>query len=320
MLDPVADKLLMDSLFLTLAFEGHLPPWIAVLVIARDLLIVAGTLALRYLAGRFRVEPLFLGKISTFMQIVLGGAVLLQLSVLPGLLGCDPAAGDRHRRDRAWPRPLPTCSRPARIWVAGTRAAVTRRARRRRPGEPAPAPCQLVLDLPHAAGDGLTDFMPAASNREALDAVLGWPAWPAHGLSADRARRPAARATWPRSGRERAGAVFLRGPELWEPAEPLRRLGRPPRPASSTMPTRPPQEVQLFHLWNRMVERGGSLLLTARSPGRRLGRAPAGPALAAADRLAGADRRARRRAAGRAAGQAVGRPPDPGRRRTSWRS
>ena len=86
-LDPVADKLLMDSLFLTLAFEGHLPPWIAVLVIARDLLIVAGTLALRYLAGRFRVEPLFLGKISTFMQIMLGGAVLLQLSVLPGLLG-----------------------------------------------------------------------------------------------------------------------------------------------------------------------------------------------------------------------------------------
>ena len=84
-LDPVADKLLMDSLFLTLAFEGHLPPWLAVLVISRDLLIVAGTLALRYLAGRFRVEPLFLGKISTFMQIVLGGAVLLQLSVLPGL-------------------------------------------------------------------------------------------------------------------------------------------------------------------------------------------------------------------------------------------
>jgi cardiolipin synthase len=84
-LDPVADKLLMDSLFLTLAFEGHLPPWIAVLVISRDLLIVAGTLTLRYLAGRFRVEPLFLGKVSTFMQIVLGGAVLLQLSILPWL-------------------------------------------------------------------------------------------------------------------------------------------------------------------------------------------------------------------------------------------
>jgi cardiolipin synthase len=84
-LDPVADKLLMDSLFLTLAFEGHLPAWIALLVIARDLLIVTGTLALRYMAGRFRVEPLFLGKLATLMQIFLGGAVLLQLSYLPAL-------------------------------------------------------------------------------------------------------------------------------------------------------------------------------------------------------------------------------------------
>jgi cardiolipin synthase (CMP-forming) len=84
-LDPIADKLLMDSLFITLALEGHLPPWVALLVLARDLLIVAGTLALRYLAGRFRVEPLFLGKVSTFMQIVLGAAVLLQLSALPAL-------------------------------------------------------------------------------------------------------------------------------------------------------------------------------------------------------------------------------------------
>jgi cardiolipin synthase (CMP-forming) len=85
-LDPVADKLLMDSLFLTLAFAGHLPAWLALLVIGRDLLMVAGTLALRMLAGRFRVEPLLVGKLSTFFQIILGGTVLVGLSVLPGLL------------------------------------------------------------------------------------------------------------------------------------------------------------------------------------------------------------------------------------------
>ena len=84
-LDPVADKVLMDSLFLTLAFEGHLPVWVAALVIGRDLLIVGGTLFLRLAAGRFRIEPLLLGKISTFLQIALGCAVLAQLSVLPGL-------------------------------------------------------------------------------------------------------------------------------------------------------------------------------------------------------------------------------------------
>ena len=35
------------------------------------------------MAGRFRVEPLLLGKASTLMQILLGGAVLGQLSILP---------------------------------------------------------------------------------------------------------------------------------------------------------------------------------------------------------------------------------------------
>jgi cardiolipin synthase (CMP-forming) len=84
-LDPVADKLLLASLFVVLALEGHLPAWIVLLVIGRDLLIVLGTLALRLLAGRFRVEPLLLGKLSTFFQIVLGAAVLAELSVLPGL-------------------------------------------------------------------------------------------------------------------------------------------------------------------------------------------------------------------------------------------
>ena len=82
-LDPIADKLLMDSLFLALAFAGHLPMWIAGLVIARDLLMVAGTLVLRLLVGRFRVEPLLIGKLSTLAQIMLGGVVLAQLSFLP---------------------------------------------------------------------------------------------------------------------------------------------------------------------------------------------------------------------------------------------
>jgi cardiolipin synthase len=54
-------------------------------VIGRDLLIVLGTVALRLFVGRFRVEPLLIGKLSTFFQIVLGGAVLAELSVLPGI-------------------------------------------------------------------------------------------------------------------------------------------------------------------------------------------------------------------------------------------
>lgn len=84
-LDPVADKLLMASLFLTLVVEGHLPAWLAALVIGRDLLILSGALALRLFIGRYRVEPLLIGKLATFVQLVLGGAVLIQLSLVPEL-------------------------------------------------------------------------------------------------------------------------------------------------------------------------------------------------------------------------------------------
>ena len=115
-LDPIADKLLMDSLFLTLAFDAHLPAWIALLVIGRDLLMVAGTLALRLLAGRFRVEPLLVGKLSTFFQIVLGGVVLAQLSFFPAsTVLVRPTAGhDRDLRGR-----LGHCLRACggRIWT-----------------------------------------------------------------------------------------------------------------------------------------------------------------------------------------------------------
>ena len=60
-------------------------------------MIVVGTLVLRIVAGRFRVEPLLLGKASTFMQILLGGAVL-GATVDPALAGAvDRASADPDR-------------------------------------------------------------------------------------------------------------------------------------------------------------------------------------------------------------------------------
>ena len=52
-IDPLADKLLLTASFFTLAWLGHLPLWLAVLVIARDLVIVIGGLAYHYLVGKF---------------------------------------------------------------------------------------------------------------------------------------------------------------------------------------------------------------------------------------------------------------------------
>lgn len=127
-----------------------------------------------------------------------------------------------------------------------------------------PAQRQLVLDLPHQVGEGVADFLPAPCNRAALDAVLRWPDWPA---TACLVVGP------PGSGKSHLGkiwatrsqAVTLRGRDLWAPAEPLRRLGA----ASACLIDEAEDladEALLFHLYNLLAERRGSLLLTATRP------------------------------------------------------
>ena len=132
------------------------------------------------------------------------------------------------------------------------------------PPAAAAAPRQLLLDLPHTVGEGLADFLPSPSNREALDAVLRWPAWP--GVACLLFGPPASGKTHlARIWADRAKAVFLRGHEVWEPAEPLRRLGE----ASACVVDDAEDmadETLLFHLYNRLAERRGWLLLTASRP------------------------------------------------------
>ena len=89
-LDPVADKLLMTGLFGTLAWLGALPAWLFVLTLVRDLLIVAGVIALRRLIAGFRVAPHMLGKLCTCAQLCLTGAALGGLSLLPPLADLVP--------------------------------------------------------------------------------------------------------------------------------------------------------------------------------------------------------------------------------------
>jgi DnaA regulatory inactivator Hda len=123
---------------------------------------------------------------------------------------------------------------------------------------------QLALDLPHAEGTTLSDFLPAASNRQAYDALMAWPAWPATALVLE-GPEGAGKTHLLRIWVARAHAVQYAPAELWEPAQPLRRLG------SATAATvdnvdEVEDEVQLFHLYNLLAERRGSLLLTASRP------------------------------------------------------
>jgi cardiolipin synthase len=75
-LDPVADKLLVGCLFLVLARAELVPAWLVALAIGRDVILVVGAVILRSRLARFRIEPLVIGKISTFLQLVLLGFVL----------------------------------------------------------------------------------------------------------------------------------------------------------------------------------------------------------------------------------------------------
>jgi cardiolipin synthase (CMP-forming) len=80
-LDPVADKLLLVGVFVTLGVVGDLPSWLVVLVVSRDVMIVIA-FAIAYLVGRpVRVRPLPVSKANTAAQIVLVGGVLADLGL-----------------------------------------------------------------------------------------------------------------------------------------------------------------------------------------------------------------------------------------------
>lgn len=70
-LDPLADKFLMVSMFITLTLVGLIPLWLAVLVVGRDLAIVTGGLVYNWLFGTVQAQPTDISKLNTLMQLVL---------------------------------------------------------------------------------------------------------------------------------------------------------------------------------------------------------------------------------------------------------
>lgn len=79
-LDPVADKLLVISSFVMLGLIGGIPPWLVVLVVSRDIIILFGYGVIYFLAEeRPEVRPTLIGKLSTLIQLVTVGVVLALL-------------------------------------------------------------------------------------------------------------------------------------------------------------------------------------------------------------------------------------------------
>jgi cardiolipin synthase (CMP-forming) len=75
-LDPLADKLLIVSIFIALGVRNELPLWLVIAVVSRDILIVVAVLLALVLDQPIRIKPLTISKLNTVAQIALAAAVL----------------------------------------------------------------------------------------------------------------------------------------------------------------------------------------------------------------------------------------------------
>ena len=67
-LDPIADKLLLATVFVTLSLLKLVPLWLMAAAVARDVIIVSGAAAYRWFIGPLTAHPSFISKINTLCQ------------------------------------------------------------------------------------------------------------------------------------------------------------------------------------------------------------------------------------------------------------
>jgi cardiolipin synthase len=90
-LDPMADKILLTAAFVTLTIPSvpavfHIPIWLTVLAISRDLLIAFSALIIHLRTGHSQFPPTLLGKCTTASQLVLVCSIMVA-NFLPALMG-----------------------------------------------------------------------------------------------------------------------------------------------------------------------------------------------------------------------------------------
>ncbi|MEZ5541648.1 MAG: CDP-alcohol phosphatidyltransferase family protein [Pseudomonadota bacterium] len=83
LLDPLADKLLLLTAFVTLGWLHQIPAWLVVLVCLRDLVIVAGAISYHLLIAPLVAAPSMISKLNTLAQILLVLAVMINHALYP---------------------------------------------------------------------------------------------------------------------------------------------------------------------------------------------------------------------------------------------
>lgn len=84
-LDPIADKVLLVSVYLSLTFIEEMAGWLTVMVVSRDIFIIGGVMLSGLLDRPIEVKPLIISKINTAGQIILAAVALGSLAFNAGL-------------------------------------------------------------------------------------------------------------------------------------------------------------------------------------------------------------------------------------------
>ncbi len=90
-MDPMADKLLLVSVFVVLGIAGELPLWLVVLAVSRDAMIVFAVLLSSVMGQPVEMKPLVVSKLNTAVQLVLAALVLAELAFGVGMGMVRPA-------------------------------------------------------------------------------------------------------------------------------------------------------------------------------------------------------------------------------------
>jgi len=84
-LDPLADKLLIVSIFVAMGASKQLPSWLVIAVVSRDLMIVTAVLLSWLLGNPVRIKPFIVSKANTTAQLMLASLVLADEAFKLGL-------------------------------------------------------------------------------------------------------------------------------------------------------------------------------------------------------------------------------------------
>jgi cardiolipin synthase len=79
LLDPLADKALLVSIYVALGIAGEVPRWLVILVVSRDIIIVGAVIVSWLLDRPIPMKPLMVSKLNTVAQVLFAGMVLAAL-------------------------------------------------------------------------------------------------------------------------------------------------------------------------------------------------------------------------------------------------